>query len=171
MVEGKARWIGAWKDTTLFELLRLKLDVHIPGEVYSSRVETYLQKVDGFFLNSLSSRVNIKSYSLKISKYAYNFFLLDGEEDISHCAFYIDESLSKAYVTSISVVRAFSRRGIGSFLLKNVEAYLYEKGITLVELEADPKSNEVIKFYLLNGYSVQGVTNKFILEKNLELKR
>ncbi|WP_431066304.1 GNAT family N-acetyltransferase [Methylotuvimicrobium sp.] len=124
-----------------------------------NRIKLFLESVDKLFYEPLSLRVDLIEYSKRLSKKAKNIFLTKNGEDIGHIAFYINCNENKLFITSISVIDGFQGNGLGEYLLKIVKIYAKKNNYKKVELEADLRSEKLIKFYKKNGFHEKNCSN------------
>jgi ribosomal protein S18 acetylase RimI-like enzyme len=118
------------------------------------RVLTFLEKVDVSFQPRLSTKVDLLTYSTKISKLGNVFFANLDNKDVGIVAFYMNPESKKTFITIIGVLPKYQGRGIGKFLLDLVQDDSSKKGMHCIELEVDKVNTSAISFYDKNGFSV-----------------
>ena len=112
----------------------------------------------------MSSMVNIKDYTLKLSKFAKVYFAEQNDYDIGMVAFYFDIKNNKIFITSISVLPDYQKKGIGKKLLEKVKSESFLNNIDRIDLEVQKSNIKAIKFYLENKFSlIEEKENSFIL--------
>lgn len=116
------------------------------------RILAFLMKIDASFNPILSTKVDIVSYSKKLSKLANVFFARLDNTDIGIVAFYMNFDSKKAYITSIGVLPEYQKKGVGKYLLDLVVNHTQENNMTYLELEVDSVNTAAIKFYGRNGF-------------------
>ena len=117
-----------------------------------SRVFNYLKKNNHLFIPELSSKVSLYEYSNKISKFAKVFFLNRNNIDIAMAAFYVNSQTQKAYITSISIIQEYQKKGIGVQLLNKVEEVSKLCAMKFIELEVDKRNHQAISLYKKLGF-------------------
>ena len=91
------------------------------------KILTFLKEVDASFQPKLSTKVDLVTYSKKLSKLANVFFATLDNKDIGIVAFYINSDRRTAFITVIGVLPDCQGKGIGKFLLDLVQDYAIEK--------------------------------------------
>lgn len=89
---------------------------------------------------------------------------MDSSNDIAHAAFYFADSKAKIFISSISVIREYEGKGVGSLLLDLVEHYAIKHQVSVIELEYDCRSTKLTEFYNKKGF-------KKYTEKNVFFKK
>lgn len=120
------------------------------------RIHEFLSRTAGDFIPALDSRVDLVSYSQKLSRAAVNFFFRMSELDAAHAAVYtnrIDSGV--AFLSSIAVDRQFRDSGVARELLKNVIAECRERRFRTLELEVGKNNSGAIRFYEGFGFRAQ----------------
>lgn len=116
------------------------------------RIYDYLRKMDDFFCPKLSNVVDIKKYSKKISINAVNIFACNHGIDIGMVAFYINTLEKKVFITSISVLPEYQKKGVGFIFLEKIEQMAKKKEIFEIELEVNKKNIVGMDFYKKNKF-------------------
>ncbi len=98
-------------------------------------VREHLEGCDDRFRPPLSTRVNITAYAEKIRARARTFEAWEKQRLVALVAVYTDVPGATAYITSVSVLPGFERRGIATKLLNSVIESLEREGIRSVMLE------------------------------------
>ena len=125
-----------------------------------NRIKRFLVKADSYFSPTLSSRVDISTYSKKLSQNAFNVFIHNGEEDIAHAAVYANDKVEfKAFLSTICVLPNFQCRGYANKLLNLCIGYAKQKGMHFFELEVDNNNRDAILFYKRNEFEISSYIN------------
>lgn len=124
-----------------FECFEQEQDYH--------RMLDFFIKADAFFIPALSSRVDLKEYSKKLSLNAINIFLNYESEDIAECSVYCNRDI--AFISSICVIDSFTKQGWGTLLLEEAEKVAMAHSCKAIELEAFYESGAVL-WYKSHGY-------------------
>lgn len=119
----------------------------------SERIFQFFEIVDREFSPPLSERVNLTEYANKLAAEAVNLFMVEGDRDIAHAAFYCNDQCFKvAYLSSISVLPEFHGSGVSwNLLMKVVDKCLIEE-MKLLNLEVDIKNFKAVKLYKKCGF-------------------
>ena len=130
------------------------------------RLENFLYEVDEDFVPSLSSRVNLKEYSHKLSLNASNLFVtLDGI-DVASCSLYCNTSIG--YVSSVAVKSEYRRMDIGYKMMQEVFRYAIENKCKSIQLEVGVNNISAIAFYeSLRFMRKDKNADSFLMEKEL----
>lgn len=112
-------------------------------------IEEHFKNCPEDFLLSISKRINIKEYVEKIRISAETFEAWDEQNNlVGLIALYANKGVnSPAYITSVSVINRYQRKGISKILMSNVIDFLETTGFTKVILEVDSKNNAALKLY------------------------
>jgi GNAT superfamily N-acetyltransferase len=130
----------------------------------SARIFQFFEIVDKEFSPRLSERVNLTVYANKLAEEAVNLFMVEGDRDIAHVAFYCNDQRSKvAYISSIGVLPEFYGSGIAKSLLVKVVDKCLSEEMKLLNLEVDVENLKAIKFYEKNGFTF--VSDKIMQKK------
>lgn len=117
------------------------------------RILSFLKKEELHFIPPLGSKVNIESYSKKLSSIASNVFACVDGEDIGHAAYYSnDKTQFKGFLSSICISKKRQGYGVGLLLLKHVVDNCIKNGMRKIELEVDDTNLAAIKFYKSYGF-------------------
>lgn len=124
----------------------------------ASDIELHLKKCDAFFIPKLSARVNIEAYSKKIADKAMCFEAWSIDVLVGVIAVYYSPAKpDSAYITNVSVLPEFQRRGIAFALLDNLLSILRRSGCKSVQLEVGAKNTRAINFYTGFGFVEKNV--------------
>ena len=134
-----------------------------------SEIAEHLRACDGDFVPLLSGRVDINKYAQKIEKKAMRFEAWSGGTLIGLVAAYNnDMEMRIAYITSISVLKEWTRKGIATRLLRCCLEHAKSSGMQHVSLEVLGNNKLAIKLYENSGFIVIKVNTPFVT-MNLEL--
>ncbi len=131
---------------------------------------SHLMKCSDDFVPSLSSRVDIPGYALKIANQAVRFEAWD-KELVGLIAAYRDVAAHKAFITNVSVLKSHRSRGVASNLLKAFLTHCSAIGICQVVLEVDADNLGAVSLYRSHGFNVdrkEGNTMTLILNLGVD---
>jgi GNAT superfamily N-acetyltransferase len=127
------------------------------GSASLEQVTALLRHSDASFVPPLSSRVDLDAYAHKIVRHAVRLEAWQGAEPVALLAMYCnDPGSGTAFVTSISVAPAFTRRGIASALLAAGMAHARAAGMRTIALEVDANNSAARRFYETHGFAGTG---------------
>jgi ribosomal protein S18 acetylase RimI-like enzyme len=108
----------------------------------------HLKECNDYFIPYLDETVNIASYSKKIFYNAVKFEVWDKEFLVGILAVYLNNLNNRiGYITNISVLNKYSRRGIASNLIKNCIKYAAKKNFKEIVLEVNNGNESAINLY------------------------
>lgn len=144
-----------------FELLDNVMNV---DKVYS-----HLIKCDTLFKPSLSTYVNIKEYSKKITNLSILFKRFDKIDDLIGLISAYDNNISnEGFITNVSIDPNHIGKGLATSLLEECISYFQLKNYHTIRLEVFNVNNKALSFYKKNGFKVSFRTEK-ITELILDL--
>lgn len=143
--------------------------VYISDDV--NEVSDTLKRYEDLFVPSLSSKLNIFDYALKLVKNAVVMLIKkDNCPAVAFAAFYMNDSINKtAYLSTIGVSNACKGTGYGKILLSLAEKLAVEKNMKAFKLEVKKNNLSAIGFYEHMGYTYldDASDNSFYMIKNL----
>ncbi len=112
-------------------------------------IEEHLNKCSDLFIPKLSSYVNIHQYSKKIREYAITFEAWNNHDNlVGLIACYLNDDITlNGHITSVSVDREFSKRGIANKLIKNTINYALKENFKTISLEVSHQNKIAINIY------------------------
>lgn len=146
------------------DYIEYKYDVASEAEI-----EAHLTKCDADFTPRLSERVKIFDYSKKIKNNATRFEAWSNGKLVGMIAAYCnDDQRQVAYVTSVSVLRLWTGKGIADHLLGLCIDHIKVLGIARISLEVAQTNAAAIKLYEKNGFT-KGKTTGSVVAMNFKL--
>ena len=121
-------------------------------------IETHLNSTNLEFLNALSARTDIKSYSKKICDVATTYEIWGGKQLIGLCAVYFKKLDTSVFITNFSVIESFTKKSIGTTLFKSVIQEVASYSVSKVELEVQKENTRALKFYEKQGFYINNET-------------
>ncbi len=107
------------------------------------------------FIPPLEEKVNIAEYSMKISEKSITFEAWHSDFLIGLVAAYFnDYTLQNAHITSVSVIRSYTGKGVAARLLKNCIDYARENSFKNIYLEVKRSNHPAINLYKKIGFDV-----------------
>ena len=124
------------------------------GTASEEEVQAHLEECDTQFSPNLSLKVNIGEYSRKIKAQARTFEAWSGKELVGLVAAYMNDLGTRTgFITSVSVAKEFTGRGIASTLLDHCLNRSRQEGMEAVRLKVSLESREAIQLYEDLGFS------------------
>ena len=128
----------------------------------------YLRNNENLFVPPLSMRLDLKSYSKKLHKYAVHFCAFDYNRLVGLIACYFNDPTKKiAFISSVSVVKEFQEMGIFSALFSLVRNYGVLNQFNNLQLEVNSENQNAIKIYKKIGFEDIDHKNQIV---TMELK-
>jgi ribosomal protein S18 acetylase RimI-like enzyme len=133
------------------------------------KVYSHLIKCDTLFKPSLSTYVNIKEYSKKITNLSILFKRFDKIDDLIGLISAYDNNISnEGFITNVSIDPNHIGKGLATSLLEECISYFQLKNYHTIRLEVFNVNNKALSFYKKNGFKVSFRTEK-ITELILDL--
>lgn len=121
----------------------------------SDEIAEHLRKSDADFVPPLSGRVEILDYARKITNHATRFEAWAAGTLIGLVAVYNNDFEARiAHITSVSVIREWTGKGIASRLLAQCIEHAKASGMRLISLEVARDNGPAIKLYAKYGFIV-----------------
>ncbi len=113
----------------------------------------HLYECDTQFSPFLSSYVDIDNYAEKIKNNALTIEAWHNNKLVGLVACYANDiKLIEAYITNVSVLDTYSKKGIASSLLDNCINLIQKKGFKSISLEVNSNNNTTLQFYKKFGF-------------------
>lgn len=136
----------------------------------AAQIADHLLRCDAGFVPSLSSRVEIRDYAQKIASKATRFETWSGGTLVGLAAVYCNDQVNRiAYITSVSVLKEWTRKGIAAGLLGQCIDHAKVSDMRQIRLEVAAVNAPAIKLYEGRGFIV-GKANGLFVGMNLCLK-
>ncbi len=136
----------------------------------AEEIGQHLRKCDVDFVPFLSSRVEIGDYAKKIASKAMRCEAWSNGTLIGMVATYCnDPEKSVAYVTSVSLIKEWMRKGIAAHMMSQCIKYVHAHGMRQIYLEVASDNVPAIRLYEKCGFTASNVNPPFVT-MNLYLK-
>lgn len=142
--------------------------LYLSNQASAADIACHLSSCDLNFLPPLSSRVDLNDYAIKITHHARRFEAWVDDTLIGLVAVYDnDHEGGIAYITNVSILPAWTGKGVASHLLQ--KCIEYEKQIKMVKLHLNVNKNHLhaIKLYEKRGFVANN--NNSVTSSNLDL--
>jgi ribosomal protein S18 acetylase RimI-like enzyme len=137
----------------------------------AAQIADHLLRCDAQFIPRLSGRVDITNYATKIVERSVRFEAWYDGALIGLVAAYRDLSEHRdAFITSVSVLADWSRRGIGTRLVRDCVADATHLRLRSVRLEVNDRNRSAIRLYERLGFSSREARGESIY-MHLDLQR
>ena len=128
-----------------------------------AQVAEHLTHSDADFLPPLSTRIGIDDYARKIADKAMRFEAWSGAQLVGLVAAYCnDRKQYIAYITSVSVLREWTGKGIAVGLMQQCIAYAKTAGMRKISLEVTGDNTPARRLYEKCGFVVSGTNAPFV---------
>lgn len=122
------------------------------------------------FVPPLSERVEISDYAHKIAHKALRFEAWSGEVLVGLVAAYCNDQQNRiAYITSVSVRREWTGKGIAGQLMTRCIEHAKASGMWQISLEVASGNASAIRLYEKNGF-IAGNVNSLVVSMHLHWK-
>jgi ribosomal protein S18 acetylase RimI-like enzyme len=119
-----------------------------------AQIAAHLLQCEADFVPPLSNRVDIPVYAQKVATKAARFEAWGNNVLVGLVAMYSDDQAThRAYITSVSVLRVWKRRGIGERLMRDSMAHARQAGMVKVSLEVGNGNGAAIRLYENLGFT------------------
>jgi ribosomal protein S18 acetylase RimI-like enzyme len=117
------------------------------------QIAEHLSRCDADFVPPLSGRVEIKDYARKIVSNATRFEAWSGGTLVGLVAAYCNDREKRiAYITSVSVLREWTGKGIASHLMSRCVEHAKTSGMRQMSLEVAGGNAPAIELYEESGF-------------------
>lgn len=135
-----------------------------------AEIAEHLLCCDADFVPPLSGRVEIKDYAKKIKSKAFRFEAWSGGTLVGLVAAYCNDQEKRiAYITSVSVLKAWTGKGIAARLMSQCVEHAKAAGMRQIALEVVGNNTSTIKLYEKSGF-IAGKVNTPFVSMNLYLE-
>jgi ribosomal protein S18 acetylase RimI-like enzyme len=126
-------------------------------------IAAHLLRCDADFRPALSSRIDIAGYAAKITQHAVRFEAWSASRLIGLVAAYCNDQRTRiAYITSVSVLREHTGRGVGADLVEQCVAYARSAGMRQIALEVARDNLPAVRLYEKLGFVADPVDGPVI---------
>lgn len=144
---------------------------YLSNEASEAEIVEHLSRCDADFVPLLSGRVEIKDYAQKIANKAMRFEAWSGGTLIGLIAAYCNDLETRiAYVTSVSVLKEWTGKGVAARLVGQCVEHAKVLGMQQITLEVAQANKPAIQLYEKSGFIVSKTNGPFV-GMNLYLKR
>ena len=106
---------------------------------------SHLRKCNKVFVERIEQRIDLKEYSVKLFNRAINIEVWDGNKLIGLISIYKNDF--NGFVSNVSVVENYNKKGIASALIKQLIEYSKNNEISNLKLEVDKNNEIAIRLY------------------------
>jgi ribosomal protein S18 acetylase RimI-like enzyme len=126
-------------------------------------ITEHLARCDGDFVPPLSGRVVIEDYARQIACNAMRFEAWSGGTLVGLVAVYCNDRETRiAYITSVSVLRAWTGNGIAERLTNRCIEYVVAAGFHRIRLEVASDNIPAIRLYEKCGFVAEQANRPFV---------
>lgn len=143
---------------------------YLSNKASADEIAAHLSRCNGDFVPPLSGRVEINNYAKKIANQAMRFEAWSGGMLIGLAAVYCNDPAKRvAYVTSVSVLKECTGKGIAAHLMNQCIEHAKASGRRQISLEVASGNTPAIRLYEKSGF-VACETNGTFVTMNLYLE-
>jgi ribosomal protein S18 acetylase RimI-like enzyme len=145
---------------------------YLLNKASAAEIAEHLARCDADFVPALSDRVEINNYARKIASKATRFEAWSGGTLVGLVAAYCNDQEKRiSYLTSVSVLRAWTGKGIAARLVSQCVEYAKALGIQQISLEVASDNVHAITLYGKSGFVAREANAPFItMSLHLESK-
>ena len=130
-------------------------EIYLCNKASAAQIAEHLLRCDADFVPPLSGRVDIYDYSQKIASKATRLEAWSGGTLVGLVAVYCNDQESRiAYITSVSVLQAWTGKGIAACLMSQCIEHAKASGMRQISLEVAGDNAPAIKLYKKSGFEV-----------------
>lgn len=136
---------------------------YLSNKASVAEIAEHLSRCDADFVPPLSGRIEISDYAEKIASKAMRFEAWSGGTLIGLVAAYCNNREQRtAYVTSVSVLKAWAGKGIATYLVEQCIEYAKALGMWQISLEVASANMPAIRLYEKNGFIAAKANAPFV---------
>lgn len=132
------------------------------NSVVAENVTTHLNRCDKTFIQHLTAKIDITSYSAKIVRHAQCFEAWHEMTLVGLVAAYFDSETGNGFITNVSVIPEFQKRGLGRQLLTRCIDELQQTGAIRIRLEVDKDNHTAQRLYSKYGFSTVATEHSIV---------
>lgn len=133
------------------------------NSVVAEDVTAHLNRCDNAFIQHLTAKIDITSYSAKIVRHAQCFEAWHEMTLVGLVAAYFDSETGNGFITNVSVIPEFQQRGLGSQLLTRCIDELQEAGAIRIRLEVNQHNHTAQRLYYKYGFSTVATERSIVI--------
>lgn len=101
----------------------------------------------------LSIRLDIDNYAVKLNRFAVHFCAILNDKLIGFSGCYFNDPFNNiAFISSLSIVREFQRKGVSKKLLTTIIQFGIKKGFCRIRLQVHVSNKPALRLYSGNGF-------------------
>lgn len=136
---------------------------YLANRATAAEIEEHLRCCDADFVAALSARVAIPAYAQKIANKTVRFEAWSNEKLVGMVAAYCNDHLTHlAHITSVSVLKEWTGKGIATNLIERCVEHAKAVGMHLIGLEVAADNMPAIKMYEKSGFVAVSLDMPFI---------
>lgn len=129
---------------------------YLSNKASEAEIAEHLTRCDADFMPPLSDRVEIADYAKKIADHAMRFEAWSGDTLVGLVAAYCnDHEKRAAYITSVSVLKGWTGKGIATRLVNQCVEYARVLGMRQISLDLAGDNTPALRLYEDIGFVAQ----------------
>jgi len=129
------------------------------GKASEKDILKHLQACNDAFVPPLSSRVDLETYSRKLSEKAVTFEAWAEGRLMGLIAAYFNNDEKQAFITSVSVVSSYKQHGVASTLLAHCKEHAQQGHFSEIRLEVNKDNVPAVRFYTKYQFAQTHIAN------------
>ena len=143
---------------------------YLLNKTSAAQIAEHLLRCDADFVPPLSGRVKVDDYARKIADKATRFEAWSGGSLVGLVAVYCNDREKRiAYITSVSVLREWTGKGVVAHLMSQSVEHAKALGMKQIGLEVASDNTPAIRLYEKSGF-IAGKAHAPFVSMNLFLK-
>ena len=136
---------------------------YLSNQACEEQIAQHLSQCDADFVPPLSTRLDINDYAKKITSKAIRFEAWSGGVLVGLVAAYSNDHLARiAYITSVSVLKTWTEKGIAAHLIEQCVKHVKASGMQEIRLEVANDNAPAIRLYEKSGFVASMTNSSFV---------
>lgn len=127
--------------------IEYKLNNSLAIDIYA-----HFRKCDKLFVDKIEDRIDLKEYSTKLFNKAINIEAWGNDNLVGLISIY--KNNYSGYITNVSIIESYIKKGIASMLVQRLINYSYDNGLSNLTLEVYYNNIAAIELYKKFGFEV-----------------
>lgn len=137
---------------------------YLSNQASEAQIVEHLSRCDADFVPPLRGRIDINDYAKKIASKAMRLEAWSGGTLVGLVATYCnDQEKRMAYITSVSVLKAWTGNGVARQLVSHCIAYSKMSGMQQISLEVASGNTPAIRLYEKSGFVAGRTNSSFVI--------
>ena len=139
---------------------------YVQGKTSEEFIFFHLNQCSADFIPPLDTKVNIQEYAAKIFEKAVTFEAWDDNVMVGLVAAYFDDVTDRiGYITNVSTIREYRRKGIAGNLLNQCIDHAKKNNFHSICLEVSALNSSAVLIYIKIGFQIKEDRDKLLIMK------